>query len=684
MKRLLLHAALALLTPAACDNPGGSDRRTPERVDVLSGDLQNGTAGTELATPLVVRVLDARGQPVRDHPVTFVVTGGGGSVAAGTVRTDAQGEARERWTLGTVAGDTQRVEARAADASAGRAPAFAAFRAVGQAGAPARVVLSSDTLRFHALSQTEPLAVSVFDTHGNAVPGQTVTVVSENAGVAELDTGLVARAVRNGTTRLIATLQGSTAADTAIVVVRQVAVWVKVSPGPDSLPELGITRKLQPEAVDARGYAVTDARFQYAASGPSIHVDPNGVVTAVSAGTDSVRVSADSAWAWARIHVGDYLITEWSTVSAGPEHACALRRRDGLAFCWGLNGDGQVGNGSTGGPEVCRDGVPCHALATRVAGGRRFFVISVGNGTTCATGESTTYCWGRGDHGQLGNGGTSNSPAPVAVSGAPAYGTIAVGGNHACQVADGGVVWCWGLGTSGQLGNGAASSSSVPVRVSSDVRFFSVTAGDAHTCGIAMTNSTVYCWGANESGQLGDGSTTQRNVPTPVANGTGFRHISAEMSTTCGLKRTSFNVVLSHFLPPHTVYCWGSNRFGALGGGSEAAFSSTPMAATGGERFRESMVSSGGIRGCAIDNSQLVAYCWGALAFSSSGSVTASSSSPVAVPGAVRMYSIETSTTYACGWIDRLMCWGRNAWGTLGNGTSTDSDTPVYVRTRGP
>src|SRR5688572_20506095 len=114
MRRLPISALAlgALLLGAACDgSPSGGGRRDPARLDVVSGDLQpQATAGAELPAPLVVRVVDDRGRPVSDQLVNFVVTAGGGTVFAGSALTDRDGVASERWTLGTVAGDTQKVE----------------------------------------------------------------------------------------------------------------------------------------------------------------------------------------------------------------------------------------------------------------------------------------------------------------------------------------------------------------------------------------------------------------------------------------------------------------------------------------------------------------------------------------------------------------------------------------------
>jgi hypothetical protein len=173
----LIFSACAAL--AACNGASDSDPQVPARLDVVAGDAQAGLPSTELAQPLVVRVVDDKGKPVRGRVVNFRVTAGGGSVFAGTAETNADGEARERWTLGPSAADSQKVEARAVDPATGEPLVFATFRATfegrnvpatialtgsvpGLGGAPGRVVPDS-------------LYVRVSDRYNLAASGVTVT-----------------------------------------------------------------------------------------------------------------------------------------------------------------------------------------------------------------------------------------------------------------------------------------------------------------------------------------------------------------------------------------------------------------------------------------------------------------------------------------------------------------------------
>src|SRR6266516_4330097 len=199
--------------------------------------------------------------------------------------------------------------------------------------------------------------------------------------------------------------------------------------------------------------------------------------------------------------------------------ACALAQNGG-AYCWGWNGEGAVGSGSTNTIEPAPVAV---AVPTREAG---FSVVSAGGGLvkfTCGVGTSgRVYCWGTNFGGQLGNGsvgGQSLTPVLIA-SQDTLFTTVSAGGWHACAVAATGTVYCWGSNSNGQLGDGTTTDSPTPVAVAAPagVSFSSVSAGGVHTCAVANapTPNTAYCWGANSSGQLGNGTTVDQLTPVAV------------------------------------------------------------------------------------------------------------------------------------------------------------------------
>ncbi len=249
------------------------------------------------------------------------------------------------------------------------------------------------------------------------------------------------------------------------------------------------------------------------------------------------------------------------SVEVGGAHTCGVTSL-GIAYCWGLPGDGQIGTGLTGNqPWPTPDSV---------RGGHEFRELSAGDSHTCgATPGGKAYCWGAGAFGELGHGQTSSSPTPVEVSGDHLFFKISAGYEHTCALNIDGDAFCWGAGGDGRLGNGGVSSSNVPVAVVGGIQFSSISAGGAHTCGITGTGA-AYCWGRNDGGQLGDGTLVSRLVPTPVVGGLEFEVVSAGtgpvVTVTCGLATDGL------------LYCWGDGLGGQLGNGeSERASVPTPV-----------------------------------------------------------------------------------------------------------
>ena len=243
----------------------------------------------------------------------------------------------------------------------------------------------------------------------------------------------------------------------------------------------------------------------------------------------------------------------WLTVSAGSTHACGLRT-SGLAQCWGLNVVGQLGIDST---------VTARERPTTVVGGITWSAIDAGNGLTCGLDvNGRRYCWGANANGGLGLGLASNPMemrfAPEYLPGDYTYSSIDVQGTSVCGILTSGHLACWGFNLNSSLGLGDTENRRAPTMVPG-TGWQSVSVGTRLSCGIRLRLVELvpavdqrYCWGRNESGQLGDGTWTRRSTPTWVDDGR-WRMIAVGGDHACGISSGQY------------LYCWGRNDSGQLG-----------------------------------------------------------------------------------------------------------------------
>jgi alpha-tubulin suppressor-like RCC1 family protein len=282
---------------------------------------------------------------------------------------------------------------------------------------------------------------------------------------------------------------------------------------------------------------------------------------------------------------------------------------------------------------------------------RPITAVATGDFHSCALlADGTARCWGRNDDGQLGNGTTTDSSTPVTVTGLTDAVAMTAWRGHSCALLADGTARCWGRNDSGQLGNGTTTDSSTPV---TDAVAIS-TAGD-HTCAL-LADHTVACWGRNDSGQLGNGTTTDSSTPVTVTGLTDVTAIAAG-TTTCAL------------LAVRSVRCWGR-----LPGSGTGVFSSATVPIDG--LGNVAAISSGDTHTCAL-LADHTAVCWGE---NRSGQLGNGSDTASSVPVAVHLAGIATITvgsSHTCALLTDgdARCWGRNDFGQLGNGTTIPTDT---------
>lgn len=349
-----------------------------------------------------------------------------------------------------------------------------------------------------------------------------------------------------------------------------------------------------------------------------------------------------------------------ASVGAGWIHSCALTSAGGVR-CWGANFDGQLGNGST-----TTSAVPVNTtgLTAGVA------VLSVGQGHNCAvTTAGALKCWGANSYGQLGDGTTTARSTPIDVTGlGSGVASVATGNGHTCAQMTSGGVKCWGANANGQLGDGTTTSRLTPVDVSGLPSGISaIVAGYLSTCAIT-SSGTMKCWGYNAFGQLGDGTSTQRTTPVDVVGVSGVAEIAAGWYHTCA-RRTDGALV-----------CWGANVSGQLGVGGRTNVSTPPTTPTLSNGVQH-VAAGGNGQTCVIAGSASGIFCWGNNA---SGQLGTGMFGAVISPAAVTGLSSGT-TSFGLGTFHTCAvsggaakCWGYGPGGQLGDGTN-----PLYRTTPG-
>jgi alpha-tubulin suppressor-like RCC1 family protein len=368
-----------------------------------------------------------------------------------------------------------------------------------------------------------------------------------------------------------------------------------------------------------------------------------------------------------RIEDGAIPAEERGVVAAGYYHTCALAV-GGAAYCWGYNGYGQLGNGSPSGYS---------AVPVPVSGGHVFTALATGANHSCGLDEAgAAWCWGYGGAGNLGNGTTTyNQLTPVPVSGGHVFVEIVAGAHQNCGRTATGEAWCWGYNYYGQVGVGTGFNYyTTPQLVYGGYAFQSLGAGEYHTCGVT-TEGAALCWGYNGNGEVGNGTVAASPygvlTPTAVTGGHAFASIDVGGYHTCALE------------PTGAAWCWGYNYFGSVGNGATTTTYPygvlAPAQVAGGLQFAS--LTAGEYHACGLDGAG-AAWCWGYNAYGQLGDgTTLSSSQPVSVSGGNTFAMLDAGLYQTCGItvLGAAKCWGHNGYGQLGTGGFTQSLTPVGV-----
>lgn len=344
---------------------------------------------------------------------------------------------------------------------------------------------------------------------------------------------------------------------------------------------------------------------------------------------------------------------------AGRHHTCA-RLSEGSVRCWGANEYGQLGveldvRTNKLSPTIIPDLIDVVELAAGIE-------------HMCARlTDGTVRCWGWNGNGQVGDpAAPGGALAPRLVPGLANVAGLAAGDRHTCAHLADGTVRCWGSNDMGQLGDGTTEERHSPVAVPDLQGVTKLVAGYGHTCA-RLGDGSVRCWGSNMFGELGDGTMIDSVAPVTVPGLTDVAGLASGVLHTCAR------------LGDGSARCWGSNMTGALGDGTTTD-SATPTLVSGLGNVAE--LSAGASHTCArlIDGS---VRCWGANAHGQVGDGTPAPivASPIAVPGLSTVAALATGQNHSCALVDdgAVRCWGANDAGQLGDGTTTSRLTPTPV-----
>jgi alpha-tubulin suppressor-like RCC1 family protein len=385
------------------------------------------------------------------------------------------------------------------------------------------------------------------------------------------------------------------------------------------------------------------------------------------------------------VKVGNY--SDWQEISAGYMHSCALRNK--VLYCWGHNSGGRLGNG-----VVINSKTP-----QAVYGNRAFDKYSGGSSHFCATSEGNLYCWGYNSKGHFGYSGFIAHKIPFLIDNSGLWTHVEASYARTCGIYSG-KIYCWGnnselfswnvceslsdwgavslgedatnndillcsirnndlycLGKNqyGQVGDGTILDREEMTKISDNLNWDQVSVGiyGNYTCGIA--EGELYCWGQNNAGQLGTGSTTNIQSPVKITENTNWLQVSTGNNHTCGIAGGE-------------LFCWGSNSGGKIGDGTTI---SRYLPTKIGDKNTWEFVHTTNSLTCAISSGEL--YCWGASSY------IITKKTPQRIGDSTGWTSLSGDGTSVCGKLnENLYCLGDNTSGQLGNNISWE-ETPTLV-----
>jgi alpha-tubulin suppressor-like RCC1 family protein len=703
--------------------PGVESKDFAAALRSVSGDQQIGSVGAALTQQLTVKVVDAGGVAVQGATVTFQVRAGGGNVNPPANASGPDGLVNAVWTLGTTLGVNKVVAILTTNFLADSAT----FTATAIAGPPSAIILVSGDKQQGRVGNplAQPLIVRVQDQYGFVksgvkvmwAPGASSGTIAPVTDTTVAD-GTVSAIWTLGTLNTPQSMGASVTGVTTPVVFTATTLpdtgrQLVPAGGAGQVAPVGSTLpvQLKVKVTDQFGNLIAGETIKWTDS-----LTGGGSVSAAT-GVTGADGTAQVAWtlgnragvqllrakALSNGSTGNFTATAtvaFSDVKAGNFQACGVIASNNRTYCWGLNDAGQLGKGSLLGTTAPTTPVAASGDSVngpfipfrQLTGGRSFF---------CGlTPGRQIYCWGN-----VFNSAPSNVAVVVSLPNNFAN-LLAAGEDHDCLISIGGVAYCAGGNEQGQLGDGTFVNHTDYQQIfpgNGLLLWSNIVSGRTHTCAMPRydgstvatqrASRTPSCWGLNNSGQIGDGTTLRKNAQTAVVMPTPGTVFDSTGLTAGGAHTCAMTPVDSG----GAGWCWGGNGFGQLGNGAvDNKAHPNPMAVAMPAGVIFATVAAGEFHTCAIDNMTGDAWCWGRNDLGQLGDGTTNNSSiPVKVGGGLHFRSISLGELYTCGIVAPLgtpvgpssqagtvYCWGDNVFGQIGNGQASGGNAPVLAPTK--
>jgi alpha-tubulin suppressor-like RCC1 family protein/type II secretory pathway pseudopilin PulG len=382
--------------------------------------------------------------------------------------------------------------------------------------------------------------------------------------------------------------------------------------------------------------------------------------------------SDDTLWCWGENvygQVGDGTIvnkTVPTQVSGGGTWkqqslyttSCGIKS-DNTLWCWGYNNYGRVGDGTTVNKTI----------PTQVSGAGTWKSIYGAGLVLCGIKmDDTLWCWGYNASGQVGDGTTVHKNVPTQVSGGGMWKNIYNNNNSVCGIKLDDTLWCWGQNMWGQVGIGTSINKTAPTQVNGGGTWKGVVWSLTWMCGI-KSDDTLWCWGSNGSGEAGVGTTTLKiTAPTQISGGGTWKGVYLGKASSCGIKMDD------------TLWCWGFNFYGSVGDGTSVD-KTAPTRVSGNGAWKSVILSTTDDRICSIKNDDTL-WCWGNNSINQVGDGTlVNRTVPTQVSGNGTWKSAYVRYDSTCGikTDDTLWCWGISGYGQAGNGMTLSASVPIPV-----